>query len=251
MAEISHDLNRRVGLLVDRAGRIEAVAVGEAHRRRRAAPAERPRGSAALLHAAFRGHDAAGRGARRATTSRRSRCTGSMRSPSSRSNRTAAPGAVRVAHLLARTGDAARRSAPVGEPTGPAVPRGFVRPEGAPARRARRAHGTRDVVDGRRALPPPPTAPGGACRRGLPRADPRARGGVRPPPAAHEARRGKVGRAILVHVTTGSRAEAEASMSELEELAASADLQCRRARGAAPSTLRRAHADRRGAACRI
>ncbi len=36
---------------------------------------------------------------------------------------------------------------------------------------------------------------------------------------------GKVGRAILVHVTIGSRAEAEASMDELVELAASSDLQ--------------------------
>ena len=35
---------------------------------------------------------------------------------------------------------------------------------------------------------------------------------------------GKEGRAILVHVTTGSRAEAEASMEELAELAASSDL---------------------------
>ena len=36
---------------------------------------------------------------------------------------------------------------------------------------------------------------------------------------------GKVGRAILVHVTTGSRAAAEASMDELVELAGSSDLQ--------------------------
>ena len=36
---------------------------------------------------------------------------------------------------------------------------------------------------------------------------------------------GKVGRAILVHVTTGRRVEAEASMAELAELATSSDLQ--------------------------
>ena len=36
---------------------------------------------------------------------------------------------------------------------------------------------------------------------------------------------GKVGRAILVHVTTGNRAEADASMDELVELATSSDLQ--------------------------
>jgi GTP-binding protein HflX len=36
---------------------------------------------------------------------------------------------------------------------------------------------------------------------------------------------GKVGRAILVHVTTGSRSRAESSMDELAELAASSDLQ--------------------------
>ncbi|HKQ61566.1 MAG TPA: GTPase HflX, partial [Candidatus Polarisedimenticolaceae bacterium] len=36
---------------------------------------------------------------------------------------------------------------------------------------------------------------------------------------------GQAGRAILVHVTTGSRATAEASIAELEELAASSDLQ--------------------------
>jgi GTP-binding protein HflX len=36
---------------------------------------------------------------------------------------------------------------------------------------------------------------------------------------------GKVGRAILVHVTTGPRDEAEASMDELSELAASSDLE--------------------------
>ncbi len=36
---------------------------------------------------------------------------------------------------------------------------------------------------------------------------------------------GKVGRAILVHVTTGSRAAAEASMDELAELAVSSDLE--------------------------
>ncbi len=47
MASITRDLNRRVGLLVDRAGRVEAVAVGDARRipipRQPSAPAGRDR----------------------------------------------------------------------------------------------------------------------------------------------------------------------------------------------------------------
>ena len=47
MAAISHALNRRLGLLVDRAGRVEAVAVGDARRvvvpRQPSAPAGRLR----------------------------------------------------------------------------------------------------------------------------------------------------------------------------------------------------------------
>ena len=47
MAETSHALNRRIGMLVDRAGRIEAVAVGDARRvevpRKPSAPSGRDR----------------------------------------------------------------------------------------------------------------------------------------------------------------------------------------------------------------
>lgn len=47
LTEISHELNRRVGLLVDRAGRIEAVAIGSADRvevpRQPSAPSGRTR----------------------------------------------------------------------------------------------------------------------------------------------------------------------------------------------------------------
>ena len=227
MAEVSHDLNRRVGVLVDRAGRIEAVTVGEAKRitipRQPSAPTGRDRFCTLRFLSTRLGDEI---------------LTPSDLSPLALHRLDALaiiavaedglPGDVRVAHLL------------------PADERG-----GALTQRATTAV---DEVQGRpRSLPPGAVLPGsrnGCSRRGREVEDVVADGEryrlFPPRPASlvdedflaligaleeeFERRRertrvaGKSGRAILVHVTTGNRASAEDSMDELEELAASSGL---------------------------
>jgi GTP-binding protein HflX len=136
------------------------------------------------------------------------------------------PGPVRVAHLLPadepRSDGPASRTATAGEGAGTLrLPPGAV--TAPPRRRARREEAEDVTADGERyrLFAPRPAslveedflALIGALEEEFDRRRERTRVA------------GKDGRAILVHVTTGSRAQAEASLSELGELAASADLQ--------------------------
>jgi len=225
MAAVSRALNRRVGALVDRAGHIERVTVGDARRvevpRQPSAPAGRmrfctlrfiatrledePLGPEELAPLALHRLDAMAVVAVAAGGS---------------------PGPVRVAHLLPapeRPGAAAGGdgSGPTAAP--PRPPRGVVVPRHGKPNRKRRAEVEDVSADGERyrLFPPRP-----ASRidddfleliRALEREFDR-----------HMERTkiaGKVGRAILLHVTTGNRTAAEASMNELVELATSSDLQ--------------------------
>jgi GTP-binding protein HflX len=235
MAAISRGIGRRIGMLVDRAGRVERVAVGDAEQldvpRQPSAPAGRLRFCTLRFLATRLGehelspNDLAPLALHRLDAMAMIGVT-----------EDGSPGYVRVAHLLPaaeRTRDA--RSA--GEPgTGRETPRSGdepVRlPRGAvipgrrrPRRRTRRPRtGVEDVAaDGERyrLFPPRPASLIDDDFLELIRA-------LEEEFDRHMARTkvaGKVGRAILVHVTTGRRAEAEESMDELAELAASSDLQ--------------------------
>ncbi len=154
-------------------------------------------------------------------TSRRWRCTGSTRSPSSRSKTTArpAPFASRTCFPPKSASASARRT-----PRVAALPHGFVAPRGLAARspRAGRREIEDVVADGERyrLFPPRPASLVdddfldliGALEAEFERTRKRTKVA------------GKAGRAILVHVTTGSRLAAEESIDELEELAASSGL---------------------------
>jgi GTP-binding protein HflX len=221
MASISHDLNRRVGLLVDRAGRIEAISVGGAERvsvpRQPSAPAGRMR-FCTLRFLSTRFGDAplsADELAPLALHRLDAMATIAV-------EKDGLPGPVRVAHLLPapeRIGDGAVR-----EPRGPTrspLPRGAVIPR---RRRRRDPEAIRDVrSDGERyrLFPPKPAALIDEdfleLIRALEQEFDRYRDRTK--------RAGVEGRAALVHVTTGDRTAAELSMDELAELAASADLQ--------------------------
>jgi GTP-binding protein HflX len=133
------------------------------------------------------------------------------------------PGAVRVAHLLPapERPDASRRRPD--NRSDLRLPRGAVVPRSVGVRRRRRAEVVDVSADGERyRLLPPRTADRidddfleliRALEREFDRHMERTK------------RAGKVGRAILVHVTTRGRAAAEASMDELVELANSSDLE--------------------------
>jgi len=200
IAELSHGMNRRVGLLVDRAGRIDAVAVGDAHRldvpRQPSAPAGRLRFCTLRFVATKRADEEPTRNDLAPLALHRLDALAIVAVEPD-----GGPGVVRVAHLL------------------PA--RGTTERDARPGRRQR--NGARDVSsDGERyrLLPPRPAARLDddflelirALEEEFDRHLPRTK------------RAGREGRAILVHVTTGGRAQAEASMGELEELAASAEL---------------------------
>jgi len=130
---------------------------------------------------------------------------------------------VRVAHLLpAPEGSSRPRRVEPARLPGPPLPRGA----GVPRRRQRRKDGD-DVEDiasngeRYRLFPPRPAAQIDDDFLELIRA-------LEQEFERHRDRTkvaGNVGRAVLVHVTTGNRVEAEASMDELAELAASSDLQ--------------------------
>lgn len=218
MAEAGHALNRRLGVLVDRAGRVEAVAIGDARRvdvpRQPSAPsgrdrfctlrwiatksADEPLASADLSPLALHRLDALAVVAVEPD---------------------GAPGRVRVAHLLPAE---ERERAPAKEPAA-RVPPGVVVPRGLGARAAAPRREIEDVVaDGERyrLFPPRPAslvnddflALIGALEAEFERTRKRTKVA------------GKAGRAILVHVTTGSRLAGEESIDELEELAASSGL---------------------------
>ncbi len=229
MASITHALNRRVGILVDRAGRVEAVTVGEAKRltvpRKPSAPAGRTRFCTLRLVATRRGDDVLSPADLAPVALHRLDAMAVIAV-----NEEGLPGPVRVAHLLpADDRDAgaaaatARRDHPDEDEPRERLPRGAVTARGNGRRRAS-ARDVEDVgYDGERYRLLPPRQASlvdddflaliGALEEEFDRRRERTR------------RSGKSGRAILVHVTTtGSRAHAEASMRELSELARSSDL---------------------------
>jgi len=218
LAEAGHVLSRRIGVLVDRAGRIEAVAIGDARRvtvpRQPSAPSGRDR-FCTLRWIATKDHDEP--------------LTASDLSPLALHRldalavvaveRDGAPGPVRIAHLL----PAEERERKPAKDTPAALPPGVVVPRGLAARSAPRQREIEDVVaDGERyrLFPPRPASLVdddfldliGALEAEFERTRKRTKVA------------GKAGRAILVHVTTGSRLAAEESMDELEELSGSSGL---------------------------
>jgi len=218
MADISAELNRRIGVLIDRAGRIEKVAIGDARHvevpRKPSAPAGRTRFCTLRFVATRLGDEPLGAVDLAPLALH---LLDALAIVEARED--GEPGRVRVAHLLPADEDQAQRAA---EPA-PPVPRGVVVPLGLGGGRRRAAPEVRDVTaDGERyrLFPARPASLVdedfleliGALEEEFDRR--RARTKVS----------GKEGRAILVHVTTGSRREAEASMDELAELAASSDL---------------------------
>jgi GTP-binding protein HflX len=223
MAAISHELNRRVGLLVDRAGRVEAVSVGDARRvqvpRQPSAPAGRLR-LCTLRFLATRLADQPLSAEDLAPLALHRLDAMAMMSVGEQG----LPGPVRVAHLLPAVESSNGNERPAGAVREPErhLPRGAFRP-----RRAARAARPRAVEDVEsngqryRLLPPRPASLIDEDFLELVRA-------LEQEFDRHMERTkaaGKVARAILLHVTTGSRAAAESSMDELAELAASSDLQ--------------------------
>ena len=227
MASISHALNRRVGILVDRAGRVEAVTVGEAGRltvpRKPSAPAGRERFCTLRFLATRQGDEALSAADLAPLALHRLDAMAVIAVSDD-----GFPGLVRVAHLL---------PAEDRDSTGnPAIVRGGtdrdepdVRlPRGAVTLRARaRRSAPREIedvgFDGERYRLFPPRSPSLVSEDFLAL--------IEALEEEFERRRartrisGKSGRAILVHVTTkASRAQAEASMLELSELALSSDL---------------------------
>ena len=220
MAETSHALNRRIGMLVDRAGRIEAVAVGDARRvevpRKPSAPSGRDRFCTLRWLATRLGDEPLTSWDLVPLALHRLDALAVVGV-----GEDGAPGPVRVAHLLPadeRDGNPApapRQARSL--PPGAATPRRSVRGTG----RGRRE--IEDVVaDGARYRLFPPRPPSlvdddfmaliGSLEEEFERRRTRTKIS------------GKGGRAILVHVTRGSRVAAEESMAELDELSTSAGL---------------------------
>lgn len=222
MAAISRKLNRRIGMLIDRAGRIERVTVGDARRvevpREPSAPSGRMR-FCTLRFVATRLEDLELSEEELAPLALHRLDALAVIDIGDESG----PGAVRVAHLLPAPEPSeheSRRRAPAVDPS--PLPRGAVRPRRGSHRRD--LSEMQDVTSGGdrfRIFRPRPASMLAddflelirALEREFDRHFERTKAS------------GKAGRAILVHVTTGSRAVAEASMNELVELAASSDLQ--------------------------
>ena len=218
MAEATHLLGRRIGVLVDRAGRIERVGVGDARRvdvpREPSAPSGRDRFCTLRWIATRSGDEPLSPGALSPLALHRLDAMAVVAVEPD-----GAPGPVRVAHLL--PAEARERPAPV-EPKASLPPGAFI-PKGLPGRAAARGRDVEDVVaDGERyrLLPPRPASLVDedflALIDALEEEFERTRRRTRV--------QGGAGRAILVHVTTGSRIAAEESIDELEELAVSAGL---------------------------
>jgi GTP-binding protein HflX len=221
LATITHDLNRRVGLLVDRLGRIEAVAVGEAHHidvpRKPSAPAGRMRFCTLRFLSTRLGNAELGAVELAPLALHRLDVLAVIGVEPDGS-----PGPVRVAHLLPAPGrPGGTRRVPAVET--PVPRRGLVLPHRPRRRRPPEEH-VEDIFaagEGYRLFPPRQASLVEddflELIRALEQEFDRYR--VRTKVA------GRGGRAILVHVTTGSRALAEQSMDELAELAASSDLE--------------------------
>lgn len=220
MAAISADLNRRVGVLVDRAGRIEKVAVGDARRvevpRKPSAPAGRTRFCTLRFVSTRLGDEPLGPVDLSPLALHLLDALAVVEVDG-----TGAPGVVRVAHLLPAEEDQAKPGAG-GEVARDVLPRGAIVPGGRGRRGGRREQIVDVTADGDRyrLFPAQPS--------GLLDIDFLAMIEALEEEFDRRRRRTKVagtsGRAILVHVTTGSRREAERSMDELAELAESADL---------------------------
>jgi len=212
MAALSHAVGRRLGLLVDRLGRVEAVAVGDAQRiqvpRRPSAPAGRLRLCTLRLLSTRLGDAELGPEDLLPLAQHRLDAAAVIAvSPAGEA------GVVRVAHLLPapeRAPGAAAVAAPIASPLA--------------ARRAAGRAGIRDVrEDGERYRLFPPRPAGRVDEDFLELI--RALEEEFDRHMVRTKRAGLSGRAILIHVTTGRRADAEASIEELAELAASSDLQ--------------------------
>jgi len=225
MAAITRDLNRRVGMLVDRAGRVDAVTVGDAKRitvpRQPSAPAGRERFCTLRFVATRSGDENLSAGDLSPLALHR---LDALAIVGVRDD--GLPGPVRVAHLL--PADDRDTSAPAAARPGAhdaetiRLPRGAVLPHGRKRRRGG-AERVEDVIaDGERYRVFPPRSAGSFDDDFLDL--------IRALEQEFERRRertklaGKEGRAILVHVTTGGRSAAQASMDELVELAVSSDL---------------------------
>ena len=224
MAAASAALNRRVGVLVDRAGRIEAVAVGDAKTitvpRQPSAPAGRDRFCTLRFLSTRRGNEELSPPELSPLALHR---LDALAVIGVKDN--GQPGPVRVAHLLpADERESERRRKKRGDNGVAApLPPGAVVP--AVGKRTRRERGRRDedvIADGERyrLFSPRPASLITEDFLDL----------IRALEQEFERRRertklaGKDGRAILVHVTTSQRSGAEASLDELADLAASSDL---------------------------
>jgi GTP-binding protein HflX len=218
MAAISRDLNRRVGMLVDRAGRVEAVSIGGATRvevpRQPSAPSGRMRFCTLRFLSTRLKDDELSSEELAPLALHRLDALATIAV-----GRDGLPGPIRVAHLLPAP---ATPTPKVAATPGTRPPRGLA----VPRKRRSRPPLVDDIADvvsnGERYRLFPPRPAGRIdddfleLIRALEREFDRHRERTKVA--------GQVGRAILVHVTTGGRAEAEASMDELAELAASSDL---------------------------
>lgn len=207
LASISRDLRRRLGLLLDRSGRVEAIAVGDAHvvevPRKPSAPSGRMR-FCTLRFISTRLQDDDLNAAELAPLALHRLDVMAVIAV----REDGLPGPVRVAHLLPAPERVGRDGSIEG--SRPRTKRG-------------RREVTRDVfADGERyrLFAPTPAS----------QLDDDFLELIRALEVEFERTRdrtkvaGRDGRAILVHVTTGSRARATRSMDELEELAASSEL---------------------------
>ena len=224
MAAATAALNRRVGVLVDRSGRIEAVAVGDAKRitvpRQPSAPAGRDRFCTLRFLSTRRGDEELSPPELAPLALHR---LDALAVIGVKDN--GLPGPVRVAHLLPaneREPETRRERRGSGEPT-QSLPPGAVRPGFGKSKRRRRGQRDEDVIaDGERyrLFSPRPASLVTEDFLEL----------IRALEQEFERRRertkfaGKAGRAILVHVTSSQRSDAEASLDELADLAASSDL---------------------------
>jgi GTP-binding protein HflX len=221
MTAISHALNRRIGLLIDRAGRVEAISVGHAHQlevpRKPSAPSGRLR-FCTLRFLATKFADETPSPEDLAALALHRLDALAIIAVGERG----LPGRVRVAHLMPAP-ERMTRNGRVERPSKNRLPRGAVVPRMKLPRPPADSNSEEVSTDGERYRLMPPRAARQVDEdflemiRALEREFDRHR--------ARTKVAGKVGRAILVHVSTGYRAQAEASMDELAELAASADLE--------------------------
>jgi GTP-binding protein HflX len=225
MTTLSSALNRRIGLLIDRAGRVEAVSVGHAHQldvpREPSAPAGRLR-FCTLRFLATKFADETPSPSDLAPLALHRLDAMALIAV----GEGGMPGSVRVAHLLPAP-ERIRRNGTIesseGAPAPRRLPRGAVVPRRRLPRRREPAAIEDIASDGERyrLLPPRPARQIDEdfleMIRALEREFDRHR--------ARTKEAGKVGRAILVHVSTGLRSDAVSSMNELAELAASSDLE--------------------------